>query len=135
MDEKRKLYQRQYRDKYKSRAKRVNLTLSNKEYRSFVSAARKDNAKVTSFIKDLALAGLEARASIPPELHEELKTLRFAILNIANNVNQIAHHSNTVRRMTESEENNLLQHLKQLDEVVRSYTSSRLLSNTKDHDH
>ncbi|MCW8923898.1 MAG: plasmid mobilization relaxosome protein MobC [Gammaproteobacteria bacterium] len=134
MDDNRKTYQRQYRETYKAQAKRVNLTLSKSEYRDFTRAANTDNTKITSFIKELALAGLENRAHIPDELQEELKTLRFAVHNIANNVNQIAHHSNMVKNMTLSDENNLLHYLKQLDEVIRSYTSGTILSNSNNDD-
>ena len=135
MDDKRRTYQRQYRQDYKGQAKRVNLTLSLAEYRVFSQAARKDNKKLASFIKDLAVSELESQAHIPSELQDELKTLRFAILNIANNVNQIAHHSNTVRQLALHEENNLLEYLRQLDEVVRQYTSGKILSKPDDHDH
>ncbi len=131
MDDSRKAYQRQYREQYKSQVKRVNLTLTKKEYQSFSRSA--GNQKVTSYIKQLALDGLHTQANIPENLEAELKTLRFAIRNIANNVNQIAHHSNTVRSITTSEENNLLQHLKQLEEVIRKYTEGRIMESRDDH--
>lgn len=83
--------------------------------------------KVTTYIKQLALAGLEQQTHIPEEIKTELKTLRFAIYNIVNNVNQIAHYSNTMCNMTMSEENNLLQYLKQLDDVIQSYIKGRIL--------
>ena len=131
MNEEKKAYQKRYREQYKSQVKRVNLTLSKEEHRLFSRAS--NNKKVTAFIKELALAGLNKQASIPAHLEEELKTLRFAIRNIANNVNQIAHHSNAIQSMTMAEENNLLLHLKQLDEVVQSYTEGRIIKNDYDH--
>ncbi|ODS23656.1 hypothetical protein AB835_07575 [Candidatus Endobugula sertula] len=108
----------------------MNLTFSQDEHRSFSRAAKAENEKmkVTTYIKQLALAGLEQQAHIPEDIKAELKTLRFAIHNIANNVNQMAHYSNTVRNMTMSDENNLLQYLKQLDEVIQSYTEGRILA-------
>ena len=127
MNEKRREYQQQYREQYKSQAKRVNLTFNQDENRAFSRAAKTENVKLTTYIKQLALAGLEEQTHIPEEIKVELKTLRFAIHNIANNVNQIAHYSNTVRNMTMSDENNLLQYLKQLDEVIQSYTEGRIL--------
>ena len=136
MNEKRREYQQHYREQYKSQAKRVNLTFSQDEHRAFSRAAKAENVKVTSYIKQLALAGLEQQVRIPEEIKTELKTLRFAIHNIANNVNQIAHYSNTVRNMTMSDENNLLQYLKQLDDVIQSYTEGRILEGgQRDDDH
>ncbi|MCB1736018.1 MAG: hypothetical protein H6981_14680 [Gammaproteobacteria bacterium] len=135
MDDDRKTYQRRYRQGYKGQAKRVNLTLSLAEHRAFARAANKEQKKLASYIKELAIAGLDAQAHIPEALQAELKTLRFAVLNIANNVNQIAHRSNTLRELSQSEENNLLGYLKQLDDVVRRYTAGRILSHPDDHDH
>jgi len=130
MDDNRKNYQKEYRDEYKTRVKRINLTLTKQQYQAFTKAS--GNQKVTTYIKDLALAGLNQQANIPENLQEELKTLRFAILNIANNVNQIARHSNTVRSITSAEENNLLQHIKQLEDAVSEYTKGRIMES--DHD-
>ncbi|ODS22869.1 hypothetical protein AB835_11755 [Candidatus Endobugula sertula] len=138
MNEKRREYQQQYREKYKSQAKRVNLTFSQDEYRAFSRVAKAENekVKVTTYIKQLALAGLEQQAHIPEDIKAEFKTLRFAIHNIANNVNQMAHYSNTVRNMTMSDEKNLLQYLKQLDDVIQSYTEGRILEGGQgDDDH
>lgn len=125
MDEKRKAYQKDYRQTYKTRAKRVNLTLTHAEFRAFKRAAKGE--ATASFIKHLALAGLEGVAHIPEDLKEELSTLRFAIRNVANNVNQMARHSHRVQAMTVAEENNLLQHLRQLEQAVESYTQGRIL--------
>ena len=129
MDDKRKAYQQEYRQRYKLESKRVNLTLNNVEYKAFKRSAKQANEKkVTKHIKDLALSGLNNQPILPEDLKAELQTIRFAIYNIANNVNQIAHYSNTMRSLVQSDENNLLSYLKQLDEAVRSYTEGRILN-------
>ena len=133
MNEKRRAYQQQYREQYKSQAKRVNLTLSNEEHRAFSRAAKREGVKPSSYIKALALAGLNKQATIPANLQEELTTLRFAIRNIANNVNQLAHYSHTVRAMSSADEHSLLQHLKQLEDAVTQYTEGKILGETDDH--
>lgn len=137
MSEQRKQYQKQYRENYKSQVKRVNLTLSNSEYRKISKVAEKENMKPTSYIKNLVMSGLENQANIPNNIIEELKTLRFAVHNIANNVNQLTHYSHRIRELTMSDENNLLQHLKQLDETIKEYTKGRILesSHHKTNDH
>ena len=55
MNEKRREYQQQYREKYKSQAKRVNLTFSQDEHRAFSRAAKAENEKmkVTTYIEDV----------------------------------------------------------------------------------
>lgn len=124
MDEKRREYQKNYKNKYKEKTKRVNLTLTNDEYRAFLRGAK--DTKITSHIKKLAISKLHLEINIPENIENELKTLRFAIRNIANNVNQIAHYSNTIRTISTQDENNLLQHLKQLEEAVELYTKGQI---------
>jgi hypothetical protein len=126
MDEKRKAYLKQYKKHYK--AKRVNLTLSSDEYRDFLTQAK--NTKITTYVKRLALASLHSQTMIPEHLETELKTLLFAIRNIANNVNQIAHYSNLVRTVSTANENNLLQHIKQLEKAVEEYTKGQITKAT-----
>jgi len=137
MSEDRQQYQKHYREKYKSQVKRVNLTFSNVEFRKLSSAAKKEKLKLTSYIKKLVMPGLEEQAHIPRDIADELKTLKFAVHNIANNVNQLTHYSHRIRELTSSEENNLLQHLKQLDESIKSYTEGRILdsSHQQNNDH
>lgn len=130
MSKQRTAYQKHYRETYKSQVRRVNLTFSNAEFRKLSSAAQKEKLKPTSFVKQLVMSGLEHQANIPKDIAEELKTLRFAVHNIANNVNQLTHYSHRVRELTTSEENNLLQHLKQLDESIKSYTEGRILESS-----
>jgi len=127
-------YQREYKKAYKSRVKRVNLTFSPSEYKRFQKTAKSDDpdTKLTSFVKTMALAGLDNRVGVPAELKEELNILRFAIRNIANNVNQIAHYSNTVRAVSTSDENNLFMHLKQLEDAIKDYTHGRLTTAKND---
>lgn len=126
----RKAYYKQYRKENKTRTKRVSLTLTKAEYAAFVRASK--GRKITPFVKACALSSLKQQALIPDDIQEELQTLRFAVLNIANNINQIAHHSNLVRNMAASDEHNLLSHIKQLDDLVKTYTEGRLLSPKND---
>ncbi len=136
MNEKRSAYQKQYQAQYSARTKCVNLTFSKDESLALCRAAQSQHKRPAAYIKALALAGMQGHAVLPVELQEELKTLRFAIHNIANNVNQMAHHSNTIHAMTLDDEHNLLQYLKQMDEVVQCYTEGRMLAiQDNGHDH
>ncbi len=132
MDTDRKDYLKQYRKSYQSR--RVNLTLNPNEYKAFLRSARKEKSKLAPYVKKLALSALQDQTHIPASLQEELQTLRFAILNIANNVNQIAHHSHRIHALSEDDEQNLLLYIKQLDSVVRSYTEARIHNPENSHD-
>jgi hypothetical protein len=56
-------------------------------------------------------------------LQEELRQTKLLIRNIATNVNQIAHRSNTLRAMVE--EQDLLLHLKKLEDTINNYVSKK----------
>jgi hypothetical protein len=122
----RKEYLKNYQKHYK--AKRVNLTLSETEYKSFKKMAK--NEKLATYIKRLALTGLENQTLIPDTIETELKTLNFAVRNIANNINQFAHYSNIINELSLQDEHNILEYLKQLDEVVKNYTKGQINNTT-----
>ena len=54
----------------------------------------------------------------------ELRELRFLISNIANNVNQMARHSNRLKHVTD--ENEVFQKLHELEQLVTDFTNNRL---------
>jgi hypothetical protein len=128
MDENRKEYLKQYKKRYQ--AKRVNLTLSQDEYRAFSRQAK--NTKVTTYVKKLALAGLHSQTLIPENLEAELKTVRFAIRNIANNINQLSHYSNIIRELSIQDEHNILEYLKQLEQVIEEYIKGQITKSSHD---
>jgi uncharacterized protein Yka (UPF0111/DUF47 family) len=70
---------------------------------------------------------MQQKVFVPKEIEEELKELRFLIRNIANNVNQIAHHSNLVEKLVN--ENEFLMEIKKLEDAVFDYTKKRLDTN------
>lgn len=94
-------YQKQYRQSYKDQAKRVNLTLSLSEHRSLQRAAKASGEPLSAYVKRRALEAHEVQeqAVIPEELLEQLADLDRVIRTIANNVNQMARHSNRVRQV------------------------------------
>lgn len=99
-------YQKTYRKQYKVQAKRVNLTFSNPQHRDLSRAAKSEDKALSAYVKDLALdAHLgKAEASLPEEVMERLDDLDRVFRTIANNVNQIAHHSNIVRQVLDEQD-------------------------------
>lgn len=136
MTQKRRDYQKQYQAGYNARNKRVNLTFNRQEYALLLRTAQSQVKPVSTYAKAMTLAGIQAQAIVPKNIEDELKEVKFLIRNIANNINQIAHHSNTVHELTQSRENNLLQYLKQLENAVQHYTEGRILDlQRKGYDH
>lgn len=97
-------YQRDYRQQYKDHAKRVNLTFSLSEYRGIVSSAKDAGVPVAAYVKRLALDAESGRAPVPEELMEQLADLERVIRTIANNVNQMARHSNRIAHVLDAQE-------------------------------
>jgi hypothetical protein len=118
-EENRKAYLKAYKTEYKKHAKQVNLTLSVKEYEAFEKRANKEGVKITTLIKNMALAYYQQAPLFTPEQLHEMQEMRFIFRNVANNINQIAHHSNTIKRL--ADENGLLQEIKKLEDIVLAY--------------
>lgn len=98
-------YQKQYRQEYKDHAKRVNLTFTLPEYRSLARAASASGLPVASYVKRLALQTQHNGSPEAPEaLAEQLAELDRVIRTIANNVNQMARHSNRIAHVLDEQE-------------------------------
>lgn len=120
-----------YIREYQSRTHRVSVTLSESEYRELERRAKKEGVRVTTLLKNMAIAYHQGAVIMPESVTHELQELRFLIRNIAGNVNQMAHHSNTIQHMVD--ENQFLEHIRKLEKVVFAYTENRLRGkNTKE---
>jgi hypothetical protein len=109
---------------YRSKMKRKEIYFTPGEMDDFNAVALKENTKAGIVIRNMALAYLQGNRL--PEIGEkkklesienELHSLSLLIRNIANNVNQMAHHSNTLNYMIE--EQNLLEYLQDLDKSMK----------------
>ena len=120
----RKSYQKQYKKEYAKSHRQISLSVTNTEYRDFQALAKREKTKVSTLIKNMALAYSQQETLIPKVVLEELADLKYLIRNIANNVNQMAHYSNTVHSLVE--ENEFLAEIQELETVVKNYTENRL---------
>jgi len=119
-------YQKQYRRKHAARRKEISVGLPVELHREFSAYARKHGMSLAGLMRestDLQIRGSQLKSS---DVASELKELRFLIANIANNVNQMARHSNRVKEVTD--ENALFGRLQELDELVIKFVDSRLTS-------
>ena len=98
-------YQKQYRQEYKDHAKRVNLTFTLPEYRSLARAAGACGLPVAAYVKRLTLQSHHPGGPpVPEALLEQLAELDRVIRTIANNVNQMARHSNRIAHVLDEQE-------------------------------
>ena len=119
MNEKKQEYQREYSRNWRKKKKLITFALTPEEYRAFEK--QRGNLKTTTFIKNLALAGLpDAEKPVKDEVLEALRNHTFLMRNVANNVNQMAKAFNTVGYVDIEV---VLQHLKTLDDTVKQYVT------------
>lgn len=110
---------------YRSKMKRKDIYFTPGEMDAFNAVALKENTKPGIVIRNMALAYLQgSRLPDAQELKKlesienELHSLSLLVRNIANNVNQMAHNSNSLNYMIE--EQGLLEYLQKLDESMKS---------------
>lgn len=120
----RKTYQKKYKQTYAKTHKQLSLTLLNAEYKTFEALAKKEGVKVSTLVKNMAIAYQQQQTFVPASIEQELKELKFLIRNIANNVNQMAHYSNTIHALVD--ENEFLGELQKLEQTINDYTLGKL---------
>lgn len=99
-------YQKNYQKEYQARTKRVSLAFTEAEYKSISSAAKTSGEAPTTYVKRRALEAHKTKlqATLPEEILHKLADLDRVVRTIANNVNQMAHHSNRVRQVLDETE-------------------------------
>lgn len=113
-----------YNQAYATRAHRVAITLTPAEYSELEKRAKAEGVKPTTLVKNMAIAYHQSQ-QIPQEpILKELQELRFLLRNSANNINQIAHHSNTVGRLVD--ENGFLDEVRKMETTITDFVSARL---------
>lgn len=113
----------EYFKNYKEQRKRINLSVSFSDYQKIEYLAQQMQLKPTSYTYQVLQEKLGKNPNLSPEIEKELKELKLLVRNIANNINQIAHRSNTLKVMVE--ENALLMELKKLEDSVNEYVTQK----------
>jgi phosphatidate phosphatase PAH1 len=124
ISDKRKLYNREYQAEYKERMNRVSITLTNAEYADIEKRAKAEGVKTATLVKNMTIAYHQQTPIVPESIKEELQELRFLIRNVANNINQIAHHSNTIQRL--ADENGLLLEIQKMEKTINDFVAQKL---------
>ncbi|ASF47839.1 plasmid mobilization relaxosome protein MobC [Methylovulum psychrotolerans] len=119
-------YHKKYRKEYKNKVKYITLSIPAPLYDELEKLSELEQTKVSTLFKNMGLAYLQQKTLIPKDYLEALREHTLLIRNIANNINQMAHHSNTLRLMTQSDEHSLLMELKKLEEAVEEYTHKKV---------
>jgi hypothetical protein len=124
ISDKRKLYNKEYKAEYKDRVHRVTVGFNKSEYEEIEQRAKKEGVKPTTLVRNMTLAYHQQTPIVPESIKEELQELRFLIRNVANNINQIAHYSNTIQRL--ADENGLLLEIQKMEKTINDFVAQKL---------
>ena len=120
MNEQKKSAKKAYRKSYDATVKYINVSLPLTTHAAFLRKAKQHKLSVTTYFRNLALKAFHFELIASPQIEKDLHDLTLLIRNIANNINQIARHSNTVRKLISERE--LLRELHNLELSIKSYT-------------
>lgn len=114
-------YHRKYWETYKKRTKQISLTLSVDEYKMWKQAAAKQGRKsVGQQIKAEALAYRQQEHLPELDTQHYLTDLIRILRGIGNNLNQLAHQSNSFKRMIGERE--AIDMLRELEKTAEGFT-------------
>lgn len=116
-------YLKNYRCENKDKIKRVNLTLTVEEHKRLCRMAKAESKKPTGFLKELAFVSLEDRANYPLDVSSDLGELVLILRGIGNNINQIARHSNTFKKVLD--ENEVLLNIKNMEDEIKKFLKNK----------
>jgi metal-responsive CopG/Arc/MetJ family transcriptional regulator len=119
-------YHKKYREDYDKKVKYITISVPATLYDELEKLSELEQTKVSTLFKNMGLAYLQQKTLIPKDYLEALREHTLLIRNIANNINQIAHHSNTLKLMTQDDEHSLLMELKKLEDRVKEYTHEKV---------
>ena len=112
-------YQQAYHQDYQDKRKRINLVVTHAEHRALSAGAQAVGMKLAAYVKRLAFAAHTGSAAelIPEDVLARLDELERLIRNVANNVNQMARHSNVIEEVLDEHE--VLGHILTLENGLR----------------
>lgn len=87
-----KEYKKEHWENYKTKNKRIVLTVPNQIYIDLKKRAKELKKSVPEYIR--TKIDSQIHKSTPPELKEQLKEISFLLRNATNNINQIAYNLN-----------------------------------------
>lgn len=116
-------YQKRFRARNSKKRKVVSVSLSLDEHAQLKAAAKQMQIKhLSAFLREASLNQARMSQMQRPEVTAELKDWRLQLSGIANNINQIARHSNEVKHVVDS--NDFYAQLKSLQELYEALASS-----------
>jgi hypothetical protein len=116
-------YLREYRKSYKADHRRITITFTPEEYERIAQEAKAQNQPVATYLHDLTLSALDHIPILSLEDEEKARTFVHLIRGIANNLNQMARYSHTMRGTLDERE--IGYQLQYMEEAYRKFLEGR----------
>lgn len=117
-------YQKTYRDRSASKRRVQSVSLAMADYAEIKRYAKGQGLSVSALMREATLYQCRGAQIRTAAVEDELKELKFLISNVANNLNQMAHHSNTVRHVVD--EGGALARLQDLSDLIEGFVDTKL---------
>jgi len=117
-------YLKKYREENKGKNKRVNVTLSLDEFKQLEKMAKAEKIKPTALLKKLAFSSIDKKLDFPLDVSVDFGDLVHILRGVANNINQMAKHSNTIKRV--ADESRLFSLLKAIEDENRKFLENKM---------
>jgi hypothetical protein len=117
-------------ENHKAKRSRVYISLSDTELDKLKKLSYKEGMKPATFAKKSLKQSIDSIENIPESVNNDLQKVYSLLLNIWNNINQLARHSNIIKKV--ENENDVFWELRKIYKVVENYTKIRLENNEKD---
>ena len=119
-----KEYLKKYREKNKGKTKRVSVTLSLSEFKELEKMAKVEKTKPTTLLKKLAFSNINKKVDFPLDVSADFSDLVHILRGVANNINQMARHSNIIKRV--ADESRLFAMLKEIEDKNRKFLEGKM---------
>lgn len=103
---------------------RLWLRMSDSEIKKLGESSKKEGVRKTTLAKDIILKTLNSNLFVTNDIVMELKQLTYLLSNMANNINQMAHYSNTIKRVVD--DNQVLMAFLRIEETVKGFIEYKM---------
>ena len=103
---------------------RIWVYLTDEENKEIEHFSNSEGVKKSTLAKNIIIQTMQSGIFVPEAVEKDLDKLQFLISNIANNINQMAWHSNRFRQFLD--ETPVLMELQKLNDDVRKFINNRL---------
>jgi len=114
-------YMREYRKAHPLTAKRVSLTFAKRDFGRFREQAAAHGLPLAAYITSLAFVAVNGKPLISKNAENRLTELIGQVRRIGTNINQIAHHANSVHKLSFGESRDVKKGLDELEERITAF--------------